>query len=391
MIIKNGRIFRAEGCFKTGDIVIEEDKIANVCLYDQSEEAETAADDAIIDASGMYVIPGLIDIHTHGCMGFDMCDGTMEAIETIARYQLQQGVTGMCPTSMSYGEEKLVQAFKNVADYADAVRYHREGTEQASTILGINMEGPFLSAQKNGAQNNKYLCDPNIDMFYKLQGAARGMIEICDIAPELPGAWEFIEMLSDEVHISLAHTQADYTTALSAYVAGADHVTHLYNAMTPLGHREPGVIGATVDTEGIYVELIGDGVHVHPSAVRSAFKLMGDDRIVLISDSMRACGLPNGEYDLGGQVVTVRGRTCSLSDGTIAGSTANLMDVLRCVAGEMDISLEQAVKAATVNPAKSIGCYSRYGSLDAMKYADIVLLDANLKINSIIKNGIVVK
>lgn len=391
MIIKNGRIFRADGSFKEGDILVKDDKIAELYLRESGKENLTCDGEEIVDATGQYVIPGLIDIHTHGCMGFDMCDGTMEAIDTIARCELEQGITAICPTSMAYGEEKLAQAFKTVADFADKTKQVSELSSHRATVLGINMEGPFLSPNKMGAQNNKYICLPDISLFYRLQGAARGMIELCDIAPELEGAAEFIEMLSDEVHISLAHTQADYTTALSAFVAGADHVTHLYNAMSPLGHREPGVIGATVDTEGIYVEVIGDGVHVHPSAVRSAFKLMGEDRIVLISDSMRASGLPDGEYDLGGQVVTVRGKRCSLSDGTIAGSTANLMDGLKNIVTYMNIPLGQAVKSVTVNPAKSVGCYSRYGSIDVLKYADLVMLDEKLNIKHIIKNGTLVK
>lgn len=390
MIIKNGRIFRNDGSFQEGQLLLENDKIAGVYLIDD-EDYSDITDEEVIDATGMYIIPGLIDIHTHGCVGHDMCDGTREAIAAMAEYELSQGVTGFCPTSMANSEEKLSQAFRTVAEYAESNRHYSENMNQAATVLGINMEGPFLCSVRVGAHNRKYICNPDIAMFYRLQGAARGMIELCDIAPELPGAMEFIERLSDEVHISLAHTDADYTTALSAFVAGADHVTHLYNAMTPLAHREPGVVGAAADTDGIYVELIGDGIHVHPSAVRNAFKLMGEDRIVLISDSMRACGLENGEYDLGGQPVTVRDRVCTLSDGTLAGSASSLMDGVRMAATYMNIPLGQVIKAASVNPAKSIGCYSKYGSIDEAKYADIVLLDERLEIQHIIKSGKLVK
>ena len=225
-------------------------------------------------------------------------------------------------------------------------------------------------------------------MFRRLQDAANGLIRLVDIAPEEEGAMEFISELKDEVHISFAHTTADYDTAKTGYALGACHATHLYNAMPPFTHREPGVIGAARDSEHCMVELICDGIHIHPSVVRATFQMFGDDRIVLVSDSMRACGLSDGDYTLGGQDVKVVGKLATLkSDGAIAGSVTNLMDCMRTAVKEMGIPLESAVACATMNPAKSVGLYEQYGSITEGKVANVVLLDEDLNIKKIIING----
>jgi len=370
MIIKNGRVFTEEGAFVEKELYIDGDKISNTVIGE------------VIDATGLYVIPGLTDIHFHGCVGYDFCDGTPEALEKMADYELANGVTTICPASMTFSEEQLTNIFANAANYK---------SEKGATLVGINMEGPFISMEKKGAQNGEYIHRPDADMFDRLQTAANGLIKLCDIAPEVDGAMDCIEKISDKVTVSMAHTAADWDIATEAIKKGAKHVTHLYNAMPPYSHRAPGVIGAACDNEQVMVELICDGIHSHPSTVRTTFKMFGDDRIVLISDSMEACGLEDGQYSLGGQEVTVKGNLAILTElGNIAGSVTNLMNCMRKAVKEMGIPLESAVKCATMNPTKAIGIYDNYGSLTVGKQADVVLLDEDLEIRYIIKAGEVV-
>ncbi len=367
MIIKNANVFEENGAFVTKDIYIQED-----CFSEQASDAE------VIDASGLYAIPGLTDIHFHDCVGHDFCDGTEEAITAIAEYELQNGITSICPATMTFDEETLT----NISRCAAA---HKN--ETGAELVGINMEGPFISAAKKGAQNGKYIHKPDAEMFRRLQTEANGLFKLVDIAPEEEGSMDFIDSLKDEVTISIAHTTADYDTANMAYQKGARHATHLYNAMPAFSHRAPGVIGAACDNEHVRVELIADGIHIHPSVVRTTFKMFGDDRVILISDSMMATGLKDGDYSLGGQAVKVVGKLATLADGTIAGSATNLMDCVRCAVKTMDIPLESAVKAAAVNSAKAIGTFDHYGSITPGKYANLVLLDQDLNIVKIFLKG----
>ena len=347
-------------------------------LYtDQKLISEKSRDSITIDGEGCYVIPGLVDIHFHGCDGHDFCEGTLEAMEKIAQYELSQGITSICPATMTFAEEKLSQICSQAAVFQ---------SDKGTTLCGINLEGPFISEAKKGAQNPKYIRKPDIAMFRRLQETAKGLIKLVDIACESEGAMEFIEELKGEVRISLAHTTANYEMATMAFVAGAKHVTHLYNAMLPYTHREPGVVGAACDVADCMVELICDGVHIHPSVIRTTFKMFGDDRICLISDSMMATGMPDGDYSLGGQHVKVLGRNATLEDGTLAGSVTNLMECMK-TAVKNGIKLESAVKCATVNPAKAIGVFDKYGSCEVGKVANLVLLDANLQIKKIIFEG----
>ena len=377
MVIKNGLVFSEDAKFEQGEVWISGDKILS-----QVEENEDFFEEEMIDAADCYVIPGLIDIHFHGCVGYDFCDGTKEALENMAEYQLSNGITTICPASMTFSEEQLTAIFENAANYT---------SEKGATLVGINMEGPFISLEKKGAQNPDYIHKPDAAMFERLQKAANGLIKLADIAPEVDGAMECIEAIKDGVTVSLAHTNADYDVAKEAFDKGAKHVTHLYNAMPPYSHRAPGVIGAACDNEKVMVELICDGIHSHPATVRTTFKMFGDDRIVLISDSMMACGLEDGQYTLGGQDVTVTGNLAVLTEGgAIAGSVTNLMKCMRRAVKEMQIPLESAVKCATANPAKAIGVFDTYGSLAPGKQADVVVLDKELEICYIVKSGKIV-
>lgn len=369
MIIKNALVFTEKEVFEKKDLYIRGERLA-----------EDAAPDEILDAEGLYAIPGLIDIHLHGCMGYDFCDGTDKALETIAEYQAGCGVTAFTPASMTLPEETLEKIFQNAA----ACR-----PEKGAIFCGIHMEGPFFSKEKKGAQNGEFLRAPDIAVFERLFEASKGMIKIVDIAPELENAASFIRAAAAKnVMVSVAHTTADYETAKQAFENGARHVTHLWNAMPAFTHRAPGVIGAACEAE-CTVELICDGIHIHPAVVRAMYKMFGADRIVLVSDSMCAAGLSDGEYTLGGQRVGVKGRTATLSNGTIAGSVTNLMECLRR-AVRFGIPLAQAVKTAAVNPARVIGMESEMGSLSIGKLANIVLLDKDLNVERVLIRGKVV-
>lgn len=375
MIIKNASVYTEDGIFLDKDIYIAGD-----CFTDCKEKAD---DSQVIDASGCYAIPGLTDIHFHGCMGYDFCDGTREAIDAMAAYEVSVGVTNIVPASMTLSEDELLGICRT------AKAYKEEGDkEKRARFQGINMEGPFVSMAKKGAQNGDYIKSPDIEMFDKLNEASGGLVKLLDIAPEQEGAMELIEEKHKEVVISLAHTCADYDISVTAFEKGASHVTHLYNAMNPYTHRAPGPIGAAADKKNVEVELICDGVHIHPSAVRTTFKIFGDDRIILISDSMRATGLEDGEYTLGGQAVTVKGNLAALHDGTIAGSATNLLDCMRTAVLKMGIPLESAVKCAAINPAKSVGIFDMYGSISTGKKADVVLLKKDgLMLSQVIMDG----
>lgn len=367
MIIKNALLYDENAGFVKKDIHIALDRISDF----------SDSDSEIIDAEGLYAIPGLIDIHFHGCVGYDFCDGTREAIQAIADYESSCGVTSIAPATMTLGQDELTSIFRNAASYQ---------SDHGAGLVGIYMEGPYLSHAKKGAQNEAYLKIPNIAHFEEMQQLSGGLIKIVAIAPEESGAMEFINTFKNDVVISVAHTIADYATATEAFQCGASNVTHLYNAMPPFSHRKPGVIGAALDADHVKVELICDGMHIAPSVVRATFKMFGDDRIILISDSMMATGLEDGEYSLGRQKVFVTGNKATLTDGTLAGSTTNLMACMK-TAVSMGIPLESAVKCASVNPAKQIGIYDEYGSLTPGKYADIVLLNHELNINKVILKG----
>lgn len=374
MIIKNAFVYGEDKTFSIRDIVIENGIFT---------EHASASDGEIINAAGLYAIPGLVDIHFHGCMGHDFCDGTIDAIREITRYEASVGVTSVCPATMTLSPESLETIMTAAKEYKNSTRL-----PDHSALVGINMEGPFISMAKKGAQAADHirLCD--VDLFRSLQAASGDLVKLVDIAPENEGAMEFIDTLKDEVCISLAHTTANYATAKEAYDRGARHATHLYNAMPAFTHREPGVVGAALDSPHCMVELICDGVHIHPSVVRATFRMFGDDRVILISDSMRAAGMQDGQYTLGGQDVTVKGKYATLvSDGALAGSVTNLMDCMKTAVKEMQIPLESAVACATMNPAKAIGIYDTYGSISTGKIANLVLLDDELNVKKIIINS----
>lgn len=362
MIIRGGKVYLEDKSFAVRDLYIDDGRI----MEDESQ----VTDNTVINAENMLVLPGLVDIHSHGAMGYDFSDGNIEGLKEILSYQYSHGITSYCPTTMTLPGEKLLSIFQTMKNW--------KNEKDLSRIVGLNMEGPFIDPKKSGAHKKEYISAPDTEFFRECNEACGNLIRLMTIAPNMEGAIEMIRELKEEVVISLGHSSADYTTAKVAFESGASHVTHLFNAMTPLEHRKPGLIGAASENENCMAELICDGIHVHESVVRAAFKLF-PDRIVLISDSMRAAGMGNGTYDLGGQQVTVSRNKACLSDGTIAGSVSNLHDCLRN-AVSFGIPLEEAVAAATMNPAKSIGIFHETGSLMPGKRADIILTDKDLNL-----------
>lgn len=374
MIIKNVKKYTENGNFEDADIYIEGERFAGSVTDESAQQ--------VIDGEGAYALPGLIDLHFHGCVGADFCDGSREALEKISVYEASVGVTTIAPATMTLPVEELEDILANAAEY-------RKQPSAGADLVGVNMEGPFISPAKKGAQDEKNIIPCDAEICRRFLDASEGLVKFIGIAPEeSEDAVAFIHEVKDKVHVSLAHTNADYDTALAAFEAGADHAVHLYNAMPPFTHRAPGVVGAVADCSHVWAELICDGVHIHPATVRATFRMLGDDRIILISDSMRATGMPDGVYTLGGLDVEVHGNRATLvSDGALAGSVTNLMDCMRTAVRDMKIPLASAVKCATINPARCLGIDRDYGSITAGKYADLVLLDQNLEIKAIMKKG----
>lgn len=384
MIIKNALVFSLNQGFVKKDIRIRDGKFAEIA--DEIAQLQEVQEE-VIDANGNYLIPGLVDVHFHGCAGFDFSDGTKEALEAIAAYELANGITSICPATMTLASETLQEICRVSSEFAEEQKKHMT---DGARLCGIHLEGPFISMEKKGAQNPAYIQKPSVETFYKLQDAAQGLVKLITIAPEVEGAEEFTRKLAGEVHISVGHTTSDYDTASRAFSLGADHVTHTYNAMPGFTHRAPGVIGAAFDAKHVMPELICDGIHIDPSVVRATFQLFGAERMVLISDSMMATGMEDGDYSLGGLPVKVKGNLATLEDGTIAGSATNLMDCMR-TAVKMGIPLEVAVRAATYNPAKSIGVDDVCGSIEVGKYGDCVILSKEeLSTKAVVLGGRVV-
>ncbi len=372
MKIKNGLVFDLEKGFVEREVCTDEMWIT-----------ENSGDDVVIDASDCYVIPGLVDVHFHGAVGEDFSDATAEGLQKIADFELSEGVTYICPAGMTLSEDQLMDICKNVAA-------HRAKNAGGADVVGAHLEGPFLCYAKKGAQNADFLHAPDIDMLRRLQDAAEGCVKLVTVAPEEPNGIEFVkEAVNDGITVSLGHTIASYEVASAAYAAGASHATHLYNGMPGLHHREPSVIGAAFDAPHARVELICDGIHIHPATVRATFQLFTPKRMVLISDSLRATGMPDGIYPFGGQEIEVHGNHATIAGHpeTLAGSVTSLMGCMR-KAVEFGIPVADAVRAASYNPAQAIKIDDRVGSLEVGKEASIVLLNKeDLSVKKIIFKG----
>lgn len=372
MQIKNGLVFDLEKGFVERELYTDNTLIS-----------EKSSDDIVIDASDCYVIPGLVDVHFHGAVGEDFSDATPEGLQKIADFELSEGVTYICPTGMTLLEDQLTKICKNAAA-------HRAKETTGAEVVGAHLEGPFLCMAKKGAQNGDFLHVPDIDMLRRLQDAAEGCVKLVTVACEEPNGIEFVKQAAEDgITVSLGHTTAGYDIASKAYAAGARQATHLYNGMPSLHHREPSVIGAAFDAPHAKAEIICDGVHIHESVIRLTFQLFTPERMILISDSLRATGMPDGIYPFGGQEIEVHGNHATIAGHpeTLAGSVTSLMGCVR-KAVEFGIPLADAVRAASYNPAQNINIDDRAGSLEIGKEASIVLLNKeDLSIRSVIFKG----
>lgn len=353
--------------FVQADLEIENGKILAVEESLPYTEAET-----VVDCSGYRIVPGFVDIHIHGCAGMDTSDGTEEALRTMADFLITKGVTSFCPTTMTSEKETVLRAVR-------AAKATMDRHESGARVVGVNMEGPFISAARKGAHKEAFIHKPDYAFFKEVYDACGGIIRLVDIAPEEDRDGAFIKAVSGLCTVSIAHTAVDYEAAKKSFDDGIRHATHLFNAMNGLTHRAPGVVGAVFEDERVMAELICDGHHIHPAVLKTAFQVLGD-RAVVISDSMRGNGLPERDFfDLGGQTVNVKGGLATLADGTIAGSVTNLHDEVKNLVS-YGIPLEKAVRAATYAPAKAIGMEHEIGSIAVGKRADLVVLDESLDI-----------
>ena len=364
MRIKNAKVFVGK-TFIPADIEFDQ-KILSV------GKLEGEAD---FDAAGMYVIPGLVDIHTHGAMGEDFSDGKADKMQLMADYYAQHGVTSFLATTMTLKEETLTPAMEVIRDF------QRKG---GAKCAGVHLEGPFLGYAKRGAQAAENLHKPDPEMFDRLNAASGGKVKLVTVACEEEGGMDFVSNVSKKCTVSLGHTSATYDQAMEAYARGASHATHLYNGMDGLHHRKPGIIAAAMDA-GATAELICDGLHIHPAAIRLAAKLYGD-KLCLVSDSLRCAGMPDGDYELGGQPITLSGGVARLTGtDTLAGSAISMLDALRNVV-DFGLSLTDAVYAASTAPALAVGLKDT-GSIEAGKCADLVILDKDLNLVAVFVDG----
>ena len=328
---------------------------------------------ADLDAAGGYVIPGLVDIHTHGAVGEDFSDGKPQGLQPLADYYAAHGVTSYLATTMTLKEEVLTPAMHAVRDFKPG---------GGAKCAGVHLEGPFLSFAKRGAQAAENLHKPDAALFHRLNEASGGQVRLVTVACEEEGAIPFIREVSQVCTVSLGHTSADYDTAMAGFQAGASHATHLYNGMPSLLHRAPGVIGAAFDA-GASVELICDGLHIHPAVIRATYQMFGD-KLNLISDSLRCAGMPDGDYELGGQPIVVKDHKATLLDGTLAGSSISLLDAVRNVV-RFGLPLAEAVYAASAAPAQAVGLDA--GVIAQGKAADLVVLDRDLNLKAVFVDG----
>ena len=377
MILKNAFVF-VDGKFLPADITVSDGRFETI---DSKATGKAAlgkqTDDEIIDLSGKLIIPGFIELHSHGCIGYDFTTSAPEELEKMCEFYSENGITSILATTMTIGYDTYKRAMLNIKEAC-------ENNTKGSRIIGINMEGPFLGAAKKGAHDTRYLLSINEQKYEELNDLSGDRVRLIDLDPDLPGAIPFIEKYSKKKVISLAHTACDYETAVTAIKAGASHVTHLFNAMNGLHHRAPGIIGAVSDYP-VNAEIICDGIHIHPSVMRLVFKAFSE-KLILISDSMSAAGLEDGSYELGGQKVFVKDGKATLKDGTIAGSTTTIYKAFKKFI-EIGIPVEQAVLSATLYPAKAIHAEEEIGSIAAGKRADFIIMDKDYNIEKVYSGG----
>ncbi|GIP37253.1 N-acetylglucosamine-6-phosphate deacetylase [Paenibacillus sp. J31TS4] len=374
VLIRNGRIVTEDGIIENGSLLLEDGRIAWMGDAD-AEGAPTSFEGETVDAQGSYLLPGFIDIHVHGGGGSDFMDATPEALDAITGFHAKQGTTAMLSTPLTNSYENLTAAVRNTAEYmASEMPY--------AQILGVHLEGPFFNVKWKGAQNPKYIVPPSTEWLEEWNNAYPGVLKIVTLAPEIEGATQVIEWLTAQgIVASAGHTDASYDVVSEATRHGLCHAVHTYNAMTPLHHRNPGTVGAVMTHDAITAEIIADGIHVHPAAVKVLVKTKGTDRVILITDAMSAAGLGDGSYSLGGLSVTVRNGQARLTEGdSLAGSILTMIEGFRFLVNQVGVSVQEASRMASGNPARRVGAADRIGSLAVGKQADVLLVSPELEL-----------
>ena len=375
-VIANGRIYTENETIEQGYILVEDGKITQIT------EGEYQGDLTTIDVKGQHVLPGFIDIHMHGGYGEDAMDASFEGLKHLSESLLSEGTTSFLATTMTQSDENIIKALKNIVNYQE----HQDSLNAAS-IVGIHLEGPFISEYKVGAQNPAYVQRPSVEKVQQFQEIANNQIKVMTFAPEVEGADETLSTLHDQINFSIGHTVATFDEVNEAVAHGAKHVTHLYNAGTAFEHRNPGLSGAAWVNDELSTESIVDGIHPHPASVKVAYKQKGNKRFFLITDAMRAKGMPDGEYDLGGQNVVVKGSEARLTSGELAGSILKMNEGLKNLIEFTGASLDDLWRVTSLNQAIALKIEGDKGSIAVGKDADIVVVDNDIQVLTTIKSG----
>jgi len=372
--IENGEVYAPSKMPEGTVVIVERGKVTFV----GRKEARYLKDTEIIDASAKIVAPGFIDMHMHGCAGFDVTEGRRGFLEEMSKFLAKHGVTSFLPTVLSTTKRKIFRAIENVRE-----TQKRKG----ANVLGLYLEGPYLNVEEAGAQNPRYIMDPDLMEVKEILDAAGKTVKVVALAPEKVNAIQVIrELRTRGIVASAAHTSASYQEMLVAIEAGLSHVTHVFNAMRGFDCREIGAVGAALLHEELTTELIADGVHVHPCAIRILVKMKGYDKVVLISDAISATGLPDGEYELGGLAILVKDGVSTLRSGVLAGSTLTLDRAVKNMVELANVPVSEAIRMATLNPTSVLGLKTK-GEIKAGADADITILDRNLNVQSVMIRG----
>lgn len=374
MNLINGKIILPDA---NGNFYVDENKSV---AFDEKilKVDENISADKIIDAEKNFVAPGFINIHIHGCNGFDAMDEDIAALDGMKKFLPSTGVTSFLPTTMTMSRDRIITALKNIRA--------KMNTSNGSKIIGAHLEGPFINENFNGAQDKSFVTRADFNFVENFSD----VIKIITLAPEKLDDFNFIKRCREKkIIVSIGHSGADYDTTINAFNCGVSHVTHLFNAQTGLHHRKPGIIGAAL-TSNVTVEIICDNVHVHTAVQKIVAKVKPRDEIILITDSVRACGLGDGEGELGGQKFFVHGNKATLADGTLVGSIVKMNDVIKNFSVNAEMKIPEVVELVTKNPARELGIYESVGSIEVGKSADFVIFDENFNVKHTIIDGEIV-
>jgi len=381
LAIIGGKLFTPFETIDRGTVTIKNGKIVSV---GHEDEVSVPSGAEVIDATNKIVAPGFINIHIIGSRGVDTMDATYDAINEVSKYIAGGGETSFVPSTVSAPQERIVAVGRAVKSAVE------KGTDGAE-VLGLHLEGPFINPKRKGSHNAEYIRPPSIEELDEAVREAGGYVKLVTIAPELEGALDLIRELKKQGIVStVGHSDATYGEMMAGVKAGLSHATHMFDGMRPFHHREPGVVGAILTLDEMTADVIADGVHVHPAAIKILIRIKGTDKVALITDATKPAGMPDGMYELGGLKVIVKGGVCRTEAGNLAGSIIRLNDAVRNMVDLVGLSLQEAIKMATINPAKVIGVDGRKGSLEPGKDAGIVIFDNNMNVYKTIVGGKIV-